>query len=177
MIVIIGRAGAGKTVQGQNLAEELNYAWISPGALLRQKLIGEEAKKIISGQLFNNETTYRLILEEIKNQLKIKDDIVLEGFPRSGEQAEWFVEQVNKGVFKIDAIIHLLTPKDLAMQRLVKRARSDDNQEAIEKRFSIYDKEIPLIIKKLSSAGLNIYEINGQGDVQAVHQSILSVIK
>lgn len=177
MIVIIGRAGAGKTVQGKKLAEELGYAWVSPGALLRQKLKGEEAQKIIRGDLFNNSVIYDAITEEVKSQLKTKAGIVLEGFPRGQDQADWLIEQLKSGVFNIEAVIHLLAPKDLALSRLIKRARPDDNESAIKNRFNIYETQNPLILQKLALAGLKIHEINGEGSVDEVHQNILASIK
>lgn len=177
MIVIIGRAGAGKTVQGQKLAEELNYAWVSPGALLREKLSGDEAKRIISGQLYDDKFTFKVLLEEFEEQRKNKDGIILEGFPRSEHQAQWLVDNHQKAIFTVDSVIHLLIPKEQAVKRLVKRARPDDHESAINRRFGIYEKELPVILEKLATSGLKIHEINATSDVETVHQEILEAIK
>ena len=55
MIVFMGVAGAGKSVQGKLLARDLGFQWISTGEILRANLSGNRKKELLSGKLVGDE--------------------------------------------------------------------------------------------------------------------------
>jgi adenylate kinase family enzyme len=177
MIVIIGRAGVGKTVQGKKLAEVLGCPWVSVGDIIRRRVSGEMFNRMLEGKMLNDQKVLDLLLEELKHVGGLTGQSVLDGFPRTFFQTDWFIDRVKDKTFKVDVVIHLLVPVEVAKERLVKRARQDDHESAIAERFSEYDQTIDSILDRMHGAGLTIQEINGDDDVESVHKTILNAVK
>lgn len=177
LIVIIGRAGAGKTVQGKKLAEVLNCPWVSIGAIIRERVTGEMFNRMLQGKMLDDKDVFDLLLEELNRVDGLKNQSILDGFPRTNFQADWFINKVNDKTFKVNMVIHLLAPIEVAKKRLIKRARQDDHESAIAERFSEYDETISSILSRMNSAGLVVKEINADDNIDVVHQQILSALK
>ncbi len=176
MIVIVGVAGAGKTMQGTMLAAELGCEWISLGNILRQHITDERREKMLAGELISDSETIDILAEVFKAIDAEKNECILDGCPRTVRQAEWLDEQVKLGNAKITSIIHIIADKELVKERLLKRGRQDDHEAAIAERFREYDETIVPIVKLLQSRGYVVHEIDGEGSVEQVHQKVLEAI-
>ncbi len=152
MILFIGVAGAGKSDQGKYLSDLLGFPWISTGELLRMHVSGEKRERMLRGELLTDEELYDVV-EPILKDLMNESQIILDGFPRTLAQAKWLKNIADKNGTPISCIIHLDVDKETAIDRLMKRGRPDDTEEALARRFEEYQRvTLPIIeyFEKLS---------------------------
>jgi adenylate kinase len=172
MIILIGMAGSGKSTQGQILAQHLKCPWISVGNVLRAYVSGKYAKKMLAGELISDQELFPLLEKEFERIKAPSQEFILDGSPRTMEQAEWLVEKVKKQELKMTAVIHLNTDRDVAKARLLSRGRPDDHEKAINERFAEYEKVIIPILNYMHNQGFPIYEINAEQPKEEVDQDI-----
>lgn len=171
MIIFMGVAGAGKSMQGRTLADELGLPWLSTGEFLRMLISGEPRKNMVSGKLLDDEEIIRLV-QKIFTVVNTNEEFILDGFPRTSSQADWLLSQVKHGQLDLTAVIHLTASKDVVRQRLLERGRQDDTEEAIESRFKEYEQQILPIVDQFKGAGIRVCEIDGGKPVPEVHDAI-----
>ncbi len=177
MIILIGVTGAGKSVQGEQLAKTLGCSWLSVGELLRRQNQDHIKQILQAGQLLDDNETIRLLEPELGSQGPEAKQIIIEGFPRSLYQAQWLVKKIRQGAFNIDAIINIAVPPEVVAERLAKRGRHDDHQAAIQIRMQEYDKSIRPIKDYLSENGVPVYDIDGRGTIAEVQQRIIQALQ
>ncbi len=174
MIVFFGPVGAGKSVQGKLLGTKQNWKWISTGDIFRQSTDPEVQAILASGQLMSSEQTYQVLgqaLENVRNQ-----QIILDGFPRRKEQAEWLLANQKNYDFTVDLVIVMDVDKDEILKRLATRGRAEDDASIIEDRLKIYHDEVDPILKYLTDNNVPVEYINGVGDMNTVHEGIMDKI-
>lgn len=176
MIDIIGIAGSGKTTQGRLLAKYLGVPWISTGHLLRRQADAKTHKDMLQGKIISDEITLNLLERELIANHAGKNEIVLDGSPRSLNQAKWLAGLVKKGLLRSRGFILLEMDPKTARRRLIARGRTDDNEEAIAERFNEYQNTILPIVNYLQSQGLKIYRVDGNGPMEEVTQRIHRVL-
>jgi adenylate kinase len=169
----MGIAGSGKGTQGKMLAEGHGYHLVSMGEVLRTYVTGEQREKMLAGKLLNDQEIIE-VLDKVLKSLSDDEEVILDGFPRTVAQAEWLLGQVEAGRFKLRAAIHLVASRDAVKARLVKRARIDDVEDAIEKRFDEYERSTSPVINWLSDHDVTVININGERPPEAVNADILS---
>src|ERR1700722_20035966 len=106
MILLIGVAGAGKSLQGQMLAKTTGYTWISTGEIFRAYLPEERKKELSTGKLLDDSEVIGLVDEALK--ALSEDKAVLDGFPRTLVQAEWLINEAKDKRFEIRAAFNLV---------------------------------------------------------------------
>ncbi len=171
MIIFFGPAGAGKSVQGQILAARHGWRWLSAGQLLRDTRDPKILEEMRSGGLVGVDRINQIMLDSIKRSKDIKH-VILDGFPRQLEQAEWLVASQPEHERSINLAIVLEVPRSEIKRRLQLRGRADDTPEAIEERLAIYRQEIYPILNYLTEAKVRISHIDGAGTVGQVHDRI-----
>jgi adenylate kinase len=171
MIVFFGPAGAGKSVQGQIMAARHGWRWLSIGQLLRDTHDIEVLKEMQTGQLLGSELVNRVVTEALNNAKDI-DKVILDGFPRRLDQAEWLIDSQKTLGRMIDLAIVLEVPKAEIMDRLHVRGRVDDTPEAIEERLQLYRKDIYAILALMNERKVPITHVDGTGTVGQVHDRI-----
>lgn len=176
MIIFMGVAGSGKSVQGRRLADELGLPWLSTGEFLRMLVSGERRKAMVKGQLLEDAEIIELV-QKILSLINSKEEFILDGFPRTPEQGDWLLSQVKHKQLKVSAVIHISASEDVVAKRLLSRGRPDDTTEAIRKRFEEYDKAIRPIIDDMKTAQIPVFDISGEGDIEQVHDEILGAIR
>ncbi len=175
MIILMGVAGSGKSMQGRLQADEHGYAWISTGEILRVLITGKRRQEMLQGKLLDDNEMVR-VLDTVFEVIDTKQEFILDGFPRTVVQADWLLKNVDKGRFPLTAVIHLNASKDVVRERLKKRGRLDDNEEAITKRFNEYERVTVPIINHFKELGVHVYDIDGGKDPNTVHQEITRII-
>ncbi|MCQ2789424.1 MAG: adenylate kinase [bacterium] len=129
-LVFLGPPASGKGTQTDRLSKELNYPHVDTGSLLRKAIAdgtedGKTAKSYIEkGQLVPVEIVASIIKTRLKEQ-DCANGFILDGFPRSTEQAEMLEEMLKE----IDAdnndvdfkVIYFDIPQDLLLDRIVTR--------------------------------------------------------
>jgi adenylate kinase len=150
-MVLLGPPGAGKGTQAEKLVEKLGIPQISTGDLFRHNItngteLGLEAKKYLdAGDLVPASLTNRLVDDRL-NDADVADGFILDGFPRSVEQAEALREMLAKRNLELDAVLEFRVSEDELLQRLKSRGRADDTDEVILNRMKVYrDETAPLL--------------------------------
>ncbi len=175
MILFFGPAGAGKSVQGQLLAEEKGWSWISSGQLLRETANPEILEELQKGNLISSDKMYDLFAEALAVPTDISG-LILDGFPRKREQAEWLVGHLEDGAKAIGMAVVIEVAREELLQRIEARGRSDDTPEAVDARLNIYHTEVDPILEYLAEQNVPVVRVDGAGDIQAIHQKIMQAV-
>jgi adenylate kinase len=176
MIIFMGVAGSGKSVQGRWLADEFGHPWLSTGEFLRMLLSGEPRKEMVRGKLLGDREIINLV-QKILHMINVNEEFVLDGFPRTAAQADWLLSQVKHGQLHVTAVIHLTASEQAVMERLLSRGRQDDTEEAVRERFGEYEEAALPIIDHFRSAGIPVHDIDGEQPVETVHEAIIKALK
>lgn len=170
----MGLAGSGKSTQGKRLAEELDGVWLSAGQVLRDTNDPEVNAIQEQGGLVPDSLTIRLMTQAIAEAIVAGREIILDGYPRTVEQAEWIVENA---IERIQTVVIIEVPKAELVERLMKRGRSDDMSiEAIEERFRIVEQNIYSVCEILAAKGVKICEVDGDTTPDEVTKRIRETI-
>ncbi len=150
-IVLLGPPGAGKGTQAVRLAEKLGVPQISTGDLFRHNIsagtaLGLEAKRYLdAGDLVPASLTNALVDARIEEP-DAANGFILDGFPRSVDQAEALHQMLEDRQTKLDAVIEFRVAEDVLLDRLKDRGRADDTEEVILNRMKVYrDETAPLL--------------------------------
>ena len=125
-IILMGLPGAGKGTQAEQIKENYPIPHISTGDMFRAAIknetpLGKEAKSYIDkGQLVPDSVTIGLV-EERLNQEDAKEGFLLDGFPRTVEQAEALDQILAKTNRKIDKVLNIDVDPDILLPRLTGR--------------------------------------------------------
>jgi adenylate kinase len=175
MIILMGVAGAGKSMQGKILADEHGYAWISTGEILRVLVTGKRRHEMLAGKLLSDEEMINM-MDKVLELIDTKQEFVLDGFPRTVPQADWLMGQTKKGRFELSAVIHLAASEEVVRKRLLQRGRQDDTEDAIARRFSEYREVTLPIIDHMRKEGAKVCDIEASNTPRAVHDAILECV-
>ena len=151
-LLLIGAPGAGKGTQAVRLAERLGLTHISSGDLLRQHVteettLGKAVKQYVSrGDLVPDQ----MVLDMLRKPIMAASEsggYVLDGFPRTVEQAQIAYDTAKELGVAVQVGIYLDVERQELVRRLLARGRgSDDTQDVIEHRLEVYeDKTRPMI--------------------------------
>lgn len=173
MILLFGPTGAGKSMQGQMLAVRQGWKWLSTGEMLRQSTDEEVIATLKAGDLVSDELTYQVFEEAVQDaRNKQYQNIIIDGFPRTKEQAAWLDDYMAKMGEKIDVVIVLEVPETEIMSRLEKRHRMEDTPETIAKRMAIYRQKMYPVLGIFAEADVKIIHLDGTGTAGEVHDRI-----
>ncbi|MDD3519978.1 MAG: adenylate kinase [Actinomycetota bacterium] len=207
-LILLGAPGAGKGTQAKKIKAKFNIAHISTGDILRAEIsnkteLGNKAQEYVSsGKLVPDD----LIMEMIKDRFK-SDDIekgfLMDGFPRTIEQAEKFDEILDELNLNLDRVINIVLDKNEIIKRITNRIvcnsckkvfkladfsdkelkcdscnsvlskRADDSEVVVVKRLEVYEKQTKPLIDYYSNKKL-LVDINGLGTEEEIFERILS---
>ncbi len=173
MIILFGLAGSGKGTQGKALSEIFGWRALSVGQVIRDT--GEYAAIIDRGDLIPDSDVINLMNKQIQKAEAEGFDVILDGYPRTKEQAEWIMNNMSE---KIDGAIILEVPKEELIERLVLRGRDDDKERAsIERRFEIFEQNIYSILPLFEAKNIPVERVDGVGTVEEVTERLVKVVK
>ena len=173
MILLFGPTGAGKSMQGQMLAVRMGWKWLSTGEMLRASDDPEVIRVLKSGELVSDELTYEVFDAAIRDaKAKNYPRTIVDGFPRTKEQATWLAEYMERNGEKIDLVVVLEVPESEIMNRLEKRGRMEDTPETIERRMNIYRQKMYPVLGIFADDGVKIIHLEGVGTAGEVHDKI-----
>jgi adenylate kinase len=145
-LVLLGPPGAGKGTQAEKLAEKLGIPQISTGELFRRNIengtkLGLEAKRYLdAGDLVPSDLTNQLVDDRL-DEPDAAGGFILDGYPRSVEQAKALHEMLERRGTDIDAVVEFRVSQEELLQRLKARGRADDTEDVILNRMKVYREE------------------------------------
>lgn len=172
MIILMGVAGAGKSMQGRLLADEHGFAWISTGEILRVLITGKRRQQMLEGKLLSDQEVIDVV-DKVLELIDTSEEFVLDGFPRTVTQADWLVDQAEKGRFKLTEVFNLQASEDVVRSRLMDRGRQDDTEAAINERFSEYKSVTLPILEHFKLEQVRVCNIDASQSPRQVHDAII----
>jgi len=176
VIIITGVAGSGKSTEGQRLAKELGYEWISIGQMLRDHITDERRQDMLEGKMLDDREVIAILQDEMA-KLALDKEFLLDGFPRTAFQADWLLSEHQEQHVKIRAVIHLRASQTVVKKRLLERGRPDDTEAAIQARFEEYEQAILPVLNRFKAADVPVYDINAEQLPEDVHRDVLAKLK
>ena len=198
-IIIFGPPGSGKGTQAEKIADRYGIPHISTGDMFRAareketdfgKQITERMKK---GILISDEITIKLVEMRLQ-ETDCTEGFILDGFPRTIEQAEALDEMIELGF-----VVVLDVPDDVIIERISKRRtcakcksptnkgdkcekcggelvqRSDDTPEGIKKRLAVYKDQTQPLLEYYKPRDIT-HIIDGNRPVEEIFKDIIKVL-
>jgi len=172
MILLMGAAGAGKSMQGHKLADEYGYAYISTGEVFRLLITGRRRAEMLEGKLLSDAETIH-VLDKVMDIINVKEQFILDGFPRTKPQVMWMLGEMAAGRFRKPVVVHLDISEEEIRKRLSKRGRIDDTEEAITRRYELYQQQTRPLLEMMSQNGIEVHEIDAVGTPSEIHAKIV----
>jgi len=178
-LLLIGAPGAGKGTQAELLAARFGITHISSGDLLRQHVreqtsLGQTVKAYLDrGDLVPDDLVMTMLRKPV---LAAVSGYVLDGFPRTVEQAKASYAVVRPLGAEVQAAIHLAVPREELMRRLLARGRGSEDAEAVvEHRLKVYqERTVPLL--EYYAGREWMFTVDGARSADAVHEDITARI-
>ena len=209
-LILFGPPGAGKGTQAQFIVKKHNYFQLSTGDLLRTEVmqktkLGFEIEKLISSGKFVSDKIVNTLLKQSITNLKFRDRIVFDGYPRNVDQAKNLELILGEFSQTIGHIIFLNVPRKIIEKRIMGRMtcekchmtmneffnkeqidlhpcgkeflkkRKDDNLEVVISRFDTYMKSTKPVLD-FYSKNANFTEIDGAGEIDQITNKINDVL-
>ena len=176
-LLLIGAPGSGKGTQAVRLADRFGITHISSGDLLREHVrnetpIGLTIKEYVdAGDLVPDSVVMDMLYKPVVTATE-QGGYVLDGFPRTVEQAEAAYDVAHRLGAEVKASIHLDVPNDELVRRLLARSRgSEDSQAVIAHRIEVYQqKTVPLLEYYAQREWL--FTVDGSQSEDDVHEAI-----
>lgn len=190
-VIFIGPQGSGKGTQIEQLYKVISerdplrrVVDIQTGRRFRALAAKRETyaerkieRTLDSGQLQPDFMTYILWGEAMLDQLDPKSHLLIDGFPRTVQQAEvledalQFFERGNVHVINLD------TPEEVVRERMKERARDDDTDDSIETRLAWYrDDTLPVLDYYRVRPDTIVHDLDGTDSIEGVHNQILKAL-
>jgi adenylate kinase len=179
--IIFGPPGSGKGTQAAKLEEDLHLHHMSTGDILRREVasgtpLGNQVKRIMeAGDLVPDD----LIVDVVRARLPQAEEgagALLDGFPRTGKQAEALDAMLREEGHRVNFIVALVVPEEFLVERLLHRAqlegRTDDNRQTIAERMREYHKLTEAVLGHYRQQGVPIHEVDGTGTPEQVFDRI-----
>ena len=183
--IIFGPPGAGKGTQAEPMSQKHNLLHISTGDMLRHEIaagtpLGKIAAELIDKGNFVPDQVVEDMLFSTFDAAKGVDGFLLDGFPRTLEQAQALEKRLGKAGERVTAVLSLHIPDELIYQRIKHRAmlenRADDADDSIiANRIRTYHQKTEPLIQFYRERGL-YHEISGEGSVTEVSARIDALV-
>jgi len=184
LFLIIGAPGSGKTTDAEIIAEKNseNTAHFSTGELLRAEVAsGSELGKTIDSFISKgNLVPLNIVIDTIVGAIKSSDKevILIDGFPRSGEQMK-ALDEILKGekTVELKSVIEVEVSEEVAKDRVLGRARgADDNESVFKNRMKVYTDPLPEIQEFYTELKV-LKKIDGERSIEEIVDEMEEFIK
>jgi adenylate kinase len=180
-VVLLGPPNAGKGTQAETLRTRLGVPGISTGDMLRREAasgtpLGKRVAGIMdSGALVDDDTMAEVVRERLR-QPDTRRGFLLDGYPRTLEQAETLDGILRTAGQALDAVLLITVPEDELVRRALARGRSDDREEVIRERFRVYREKTEPLVGYYRRLGL-LREVDGHRPIEEVGRQLLVALE
>ena len=210
-IILFGPPGAGKGTQAQFIVKKHNYFQLSTGDLLRNEIkqktpLGKSIEKLITNGMFVSDEIVNNLLQQSITNLKFRDRIIFDGYPRNIKQAKNLENILAKFNQNIGHIIFLNVTRDIIEKRIVGRMtcekcnmtlneffnkeeielhpcgkeflikRLDDNHKIVIDRYDTYMNTTKPVLD-FYSKNTNFTEIDGSSKIEEITIKINDILR
>ena len=210
-IILFGPPGAGKGTQAQFIVKKHNYFQLSTGDLLRNEVkektpLGIEIEELISNGKFVSDKVVNDLLRHSISNLKFRDRIIFDGYPRNVQQATNLDIILNEFTQNIGHVIFLNVSREIIEKRIIGRVtcnkchmtlnkffnkeqiklhpcgeeflikRDDDNFETIVARYDTYMNTTKPVLDYYAK-NENFTEIDGTAEIEQITNKINDILK
>jgi adenylate kinase len=209
-ILLLGAPGVGKGTQAKLLMEEFGIPQISTGDLLREHRknhtpLGLMAEELMNkGELVPDDLVNQMVAERLK-QPDTEHGYILDGFPRTINQAEWLDTQLVAYLLPVVAI-NIVVPEKVLLERITGRRispagriynvytnppkvegfcdidgtrleqRKDDTEEVFYERMKAFEAKTAAVIDYYRTHGGRFAKVDGDQPVDVVTHSIRAAL-
>lgn len=184
-LILFGPPGAGKGTQAVKIAEKNKWIHVSTGDILRSEVrqetpLGLKVKAVMdAGHLVSDELLIE-IMESVFRKHSSAGGFVLDGFPRTLNQAKALDQMLDKLGHKVSMVLSLEVNEEELVQRLLKRAqeqgRKDDTEEVIKNRLIQYHQHTKPLMDYYKNMRI-FQEVYGVGSVEEIFLTLCKVIE
>jgi len=206
-IVLLGPPGSGKGTQAERLSKNLGLPYIGIGDMLREAVknkapLGEKAKEFMnSGNLVPDPIILELLGKKMEGT---KEGFIMDGFPRTLEQAKRLDNLLEEERKNVDVVINLLVGEETILKRLKGRLvcsecgkvyrredlgssgscgscgaplsqREDDVSDTLKQRIKIYLEHTHSLIDYYKKKGI-LQDVSGEGHFQEIFNRIIKML-
>ena len=210
-IILFGPPGAGKGTQAQFIVKKHNYFQLSTGNLLRDEIklkthLGTEVEKLISNGKFASDETVNTLLRQSITNLRFRDRIIFDGYPRNVDQAKNLELILREFEQTIGHVIFLNVSRNIIEKRIMGRVtcekchmtmnkffnkeqielhpcgkeflnkRKDDNIDVVVSRYDTYMRSTTHILEYYKKNS-NFTEIDGAAEIEQITNKINDVLR
>ncbi|MCX6160300.1 MAG: adenylate kinase [Ignavibacteriae bacterium] len=184
-LIIFGPPGVGKGTQAQLISEKLNLFHLSTGEFLRKAIaekteLGIKAKETVeAGSLVPDDIMIGIVKEALEKNITAdcqSAGFILDGFPRTLEQAVALGKIFEQMNFKNVKVLHITVNEDEIVNRLLKRGRTDDTEKTILHRLKVYKNSSKKVIDHYKNNGNCIIEVDGTGEIDEINKKIHALL-
>jgi adenylate kinase len=183
--IIFGPPGSGKGTQAARIEKEFHLAHLSTGAILRAEVkrgteVGKEVARIMAaGDLVPDDLMVGIVRRHLPKS-EAGAGVLLDGFPRTVQQARALDEMLASEGRRVDFVIALDVPEKQLVERILRRAavqgRADDTEEAIAERMHEYHELTEAVLDHYRKQGVRVEVVDGTGDPDAVFERVRGAI-
>lgn len=208
-LILLGMPGSGKGTISSTLEKQAIIVQVSTGDIFREEIknkteLGLKVKKIVeSGSYVPDDITNEIVKNKIQSLQQENKHFILDGFPRTVQQAE-FLDRLG---FQNFVVIYLEIETEKVIERLSQRffcskckktfnmsnlksskhpycendeneliQRPDDQPESVKKRLEVYNNQTKPLINFYRSKN-KLFTINSDGEIDQITNKILDIIK
>ena len=123
IVILLGSPGSGKGTQSKRLAEKFRFEHLATGDIFRGEIaaksaVGVKAQDYLkAGKLVPD----AVVIEMVAGKINPGGNYILDGFPRTIEQAQGLAEMLKRVGSTVDVVIYLTLPKEEAVRRMASR--------------------------------------------------------
>jgi adenylate kinase len=210
-VLLLGAPGVGKGTQAKRLMEEFSIPQISTGDLLREHRKNHTPLGVLADELM---TKGKLVPDDLVNKMvaerflqpDTEHGYILDGFPRTLNQAEWLDSQLVAYMLPVVAV-NIVVPEKQLLERITGRLtcpvcgtiyniyseppkvagvcdregaklvqRADDTEEVFRERMKSFQAKTTAVIEYYRSHGNRFAEVDGNRSVDEVTQAIRATL-
>lgn len=174
-VILVGAPGSGKGTQGELFEKNTKFKRYVMSSVIKKAIKSDKLilEKVNSGILLSDLDIFAIF----RKQFKFENEVILDGIPRTLDQAYWLYGFLKQHDYEIEVIYLNVDEKKLInriLLRAKKEGRKDDNKIIFKHRLKEFDKAKEVILNVYSK---NILEFDGDQSIEDIEKEICKKFK